>query len=87
MQKKDCKNRRELVSSLQTKLQKLETKRLAIEAKQLAGDRSIETIREMASVVLSIEFTRKCIGDDCEDADLTGWMPSFNQNPQKICRL
>lgn len=61
MQKNDCANRRELVRSLQSKLQKLETKRLELEAKQLAGDRSLETMREMSSVVLKIEFTKRAL--------------------------
>lgn len=87
MQKNDCANRRELVRNLQVKLKQLETKRLEIEAKQLAGDRSLETMREMASVVLSIEFTRKRIGGDCAEADVTGWLPAFAINPQKISRL
>lgn len=87
MQKNDCANRRELVRNLQVKLNQLETKRLEIEQKQLSGDRSLETMREMSSVVLKIEFTKRRIGGDCEDADLTGWMPSFNVNPTKLCRL
>jgi len=87
MQKNDCANRRELVRSLQIKLQKLETKRMEIEAKQLAGDRSLETMREMSSVVLKIEFTKRRIGGDCNEADVTGWLPAFAINPQKISRL
>ena len=87
MQKNDCANRRELVRNLQVKLKQLETKRLELEKKQLSGDRSLETMREMSSVVLKIEFTRKRIGGDCNEADVTGWLPAFAINPQKISRL
>ena len=87
MQKNDCANRRELVRNLQVKLKQLETKRLELEKKQHSGDRSLETMREMSSVVLKIEFTKRRIGGDCNEADVTGWLPAFAINPQKISRL
>lgn len=87
MQKNDCKNRRAQVFELQKRLKDLKEKQAQLELKQLAGDRSDKTRRQLDSVTLSIEFTENRIKGIDTSNDPAEWMPSFNINPQKISRL
>lgn len=86
MQKNDCKNRRAQVVDLRTRLSNLKEKQKELEAKQLNGDRSDETRRNLDSVILSIDFTENRIAGI--DANKTrDWLPEFSLNAQSRNRI